>query len=488
MPVVDVYAKVIVDESGFRSEIPVLLSEHGVVLPLLNYLLSKQTERSPDWQRRVVSSVKLLVSYMEVNQHNFSDSGMLFQSFASHLFTGTVGNDGLDPSGLYWMPASTLTAIRHINILKDFTDYLADEHNVRHTNPLVTANNHDQRLNYASWYRRNQHDFLGHIKNRTVNDTIGRARNIKGRRALSHGIDDAMAFPEHLFEQFYLDGLGSASDRRCAVRDQLIAIMMHGAGLRESQALHLWIQDVRSDPHDLSNTLIRIYHPEDGKAPDGWKSITGKANRSAYLREVYGLPPRNKLRGTRRVGWKTRYVDHRDGYIQVYWFPTDFGQLFLKLWNEHLFYLASTERHHPYAFISYEKKSLGKPYTLNAFNENYRAALARIGLLSNKIEGRSPHGHRHAYGRRLVRANIDPIMIKKALHHSNLESQGVYTAPSVTDVSEVLSNATELLRNIEFNGSSDASCIDSSSKYSLVKLFHDREVNQSLEIINTGGC
>jgi len=29
MPVVDGYAKVIVDESGFRSEMPILLSEQG---------------------------------------------------------------------------------------------------------------------------------------------------------------------------------------------------------------------------------------------------------------------------------------------------------------------------------------------------------------------------------------------------------------------------------------------------------------------------
>lgn len=478
MPVVDTYAKVIVDESGFRGEIPVLLSEQGVVLPLLNYLLSKQMERSTDWQRRVVSSAKLLISYMEVNQHNFSDPGTLFQSFATHLFTGTVGNNGLDPSGLYWMPASTLTANRHINILKDFTDYLADNNYVGHMNPLVTASSHDQRLNYASWYRRNQYDFLGHIKNKTVNDTVGRARNIKGRRALSHGVDDAIAFPEYLFEQFYLYGLGSASDRRCAVRDQLITIMMHGAGLRESQALHLWIQDVTIDSLDLSKALIRIYHPEDGKSPDGWKSATGKTNRSAYLREVYALPPRNKLRGTHRVGWKTRYVDHRDGYIQLYWFPAEFGQLFLKLWNEHLFYLASAERHHPYAFISYEKRSFGKPYTLNAFNENYSAALARIGLLSNKIEGRSPHGHRHAYGRRLTRANVDPIMIRKALHHSSLESQGVYTTPSVLDVSEALTNAAELLRNIATCESADAPHIDIFPEFSFMKFYDGQEASQ----------
>lgn len=443
MPVVDTYAKVVVDDSGFRSEIPVLMTEKGVVLPLLNYLLNKQNERSLAWQHNVVIATKLLLEYMEANQHNFPDPVTLFQSFATRLFTGTVGDDGLDPSGLYWIPASTAMANRHLNALKALTDYLADHQGVQHMNPLVTANSFDQRLNYAAWYRRNQNDFLGHIKDKSVNDTVRRARNVKGKQRLSRADDDAVAFPERLFERFFLEGVGGAQDRRCAVRDQLITMMMHGAGLRESEPLQLWVQDVLIDPHDPKNALVRIYHPEEGKAPDDWKSRTGKTNRSAYLREKHALASRNRLRGTKRVGWKVRMHDHSDYYIQLHWFPTDYGQLFLKLWKEHLHYLACTDRHHPYAFVCYEKDALGQPYTLNAFNKNYDAAISRIGLSTAKIEGRSPHGHRHAYGRRLTRAGIDPVVRKKALHHSSLESQAVYTALGIADVSQALGQASK---------------------------------------------
>ena len=452
MLAVSTYAKVVVDDSGVRSEIPVLLTEQGVVMPLLDYLLSKQSERSQDWQRRVISAAKLLLEYMEANQHNFSDPHTLFQSFAARLFTGTVGDDGLDPSGLYLIPASAATANQHLNALKGLTDYLADHQGVEHMNPLMTASSYDQRLNYAAWYRRSQNDFLGHIKDKTVNATVGKARNIKGRRALSKADDDAIAFPERLFERFYLEGLGGARDRRCAVRDQLITIMMHGAGLRECEPLHLWIQDVLIDSDDPTKAIVRIYHPEDGRAPEGWKSRTGKTNRSACLRELHALAPRNRLRSTHGVGWKVRAHDHRDGYIELHWFPTDFGQLFLKLWREHLHYLASIDRHHPYAFVSYEKRTLGKPYTLNAFNKNYVAALARVGLSAAKVEGRSPHGHRHAYGRRLTRAGVDPVMRKKALHHSSLESQGVYTAPGIADVNQALQQASERLDELSTKG------------------------------------
>ena len=445
MPVVDAYAKIVVDDSGFRSEIPVLLTESGVVLPLLNYLLNKSHERSLAWQHNVVIATKMLLEYLEANQHNFTDPAMLFQSFATRLFTGTVGDDGLDPSGLYWMPASTAMANRHLSALKGLTDYLADHQGVEPLNPLVTVSNYDQRLSYAAWYRRNQNDFLGHIKDKTVDDTVQQARNVRGRRRLSKTDDDAVAFPERLFERFYFEGVGGAQDRRCAVRDQLITMMMHGAGLRESEPLHLWIQDVQEDPQDPKKALVRVYHPEEGKAPDGWKSRTGKTNRSAYLRENHALAPRNKLRGTRAVGWKVRLHDHRDHYIQLHWFPTDFGRLFLKLWKEHLFYLANIDRGHPYAFVSYERDSLGLPYTLNAFNKNYSAAMARIGLSTSKLEGRSPHGHRHAFGRRLTRAGVDPVMRKKALHHSSLESQAVYTTPSIAEVSQSLDQASKRL-------------------------------------------
>jgi integrase len=106
------------------------------------------------------------------------------------------------------------------------------------------------------------------------------------------------------------------------------------------------------------------------------------------------------------------------------------------------------ERYHPYAFISYERKNLGKPYTLNAFNKSYAAAMARIGLTTAKVEGRSPHGHRHAYGRRLTRAGIDPIIRKKALHHASLESQIPYTTQGIADVTRAFSEATESLEKL----------------------------------------
>lgn len=451
MPVVQVIAKVVVDDTGIQSEIPVLITEHGVVSSLVDYLLDNH-HLSPSWQRSVTQATKLLLEYMEASQHHFSAPRVLFQTFASRLYTGTIGADGLDPSGLGWIPASRQTSNRHVSILRGFTDYLADLYDAPTMNPLMTASTYDQRLNYAAWHRRNSHDFLGHIKGKAISESVEQARNIRGRRVLSKADSDVIAFPEKLFQAMYMHGFGGAADPRCAVRDQLILIMMHGAGLRESDAQHLWITDVEDHPLIEGGAMVRVYHPEEGRAPNNWRGRRGTTTRAAYLREQYGLMPRSLRQGTKRVGWKTRLVDHADNYIQLHWFPPRFSVLFMKLWRVHIRYLTTVERHHPYAFVSYENSVAGQPYTLQALNGNYKRALARIGQTISKSEGRSTHGHRHAFGRRLRKAEIPPQIIRKAMHHSSLESQKRYTAPGIAEVSTTLNAAGDRLDELAVSG------------------------------------
>ena len=229
-----------------------------------------------------------------------------------------------------------------------------------------------------------------------------------------------------------------------AIRDQLILLLMHGGGLRESEALHLWLDDVLVDPDDPASVKVCIQHPEEGVAPHGWTSRTGSHTRAAYLREVFNLAPRTDKAKEQYVGWKSKRLDA----IEVYWFPREYGQVFAKLWSLYLRLLSTVEkelRHHPYAFISFRKEAFGQPYTLNAFNYNYCRAVKRIGLQPSKAEGLSPHSHRHSYGRRLTQAEVHPRIIQKALHHSALDGQKPYTTPSYEQVTQALDKATDQL-------------------------------------------
>lgn len=443
--IVKVIAQVKIDNSGLNMEVPVLLTEQGAFEPLLDYVISKSHLNSLPWMNRVVFACQLLLEYMEANVGLFSDSSKLFQSFVQRLSSGTISKDGYDPSLLYWLPRSVSNVNQLLSALNGLTDWLVEQKNTESLNPLERASTHQERLSYAAWYKKNQHNFLGHLKNNALPETLKQVRKVRGKKDVIKVDGDAISFPENLFKRFFIEGVGSARDPRVALRDQLILLLMHGAGVRESDALHLWVHDVFHDPQNPESVIVRLYHPEDGKAPENWKGRKRQSTRAAYLAEKYNLSPRNKLTGTARVGWKSRVVDDDDNYLHLHWFPSYYGELFSFLWKQYLLCLLPLERRHPYAFVSFAKSSIGNSLTLNAYNQSYKSSMARIGFDVSKPEGRSPHAHRHAYGRRLSNAKVDPLIIKKALHHSSLNSQSVYTQPGVRDVTIACEQAAEQL-------------------------------------------
>lgn len=447
MQTVKVKSKVFEDNTGVCSEVPILLdSKKQPIKPLLEYIIKlKRDGRSVSTLSQCIDATKLLLEYMEANSNCFSSPKSMFEVFSSRLYTGTISNQGLDPSGLYWLPRSMKIVKTYIYALTKLTDWLDINHKGEKLNPLCIADSYTKRLNYAAWFRKNQYDFLGHIKDKHINSTLRQARSILGKRQLGQIFHDAIEFPESHFENFYLNGIGGAKNLRVRVRDQLILILMHGGGLRLSEALHLWIEDVYIDNINPNSVTVRIYHPEYGKAPNNWRSHSGRTTRAAYLKEKYALNPRNNLISKERLGWKCAVVDHKDHYIQVHWFPSIFGEIFYRLWKTYTRFLIVIDRNHPYAFINFHDDHIGKPYQLNSFQYNYSQGLKRIGLNSNKSEGFSPHSHRHSYGRRLSRTNVPTIIIKKCLHHACLSSQNVYTAPTPKEVSKHLNEALRKL-------------------------------------------
>jgi hypothetical protein len=442
-----VIAKIVQDSSGVTTDIPVILTDEGVLASVADYILSLQLNGiSLSTINKYIQSIILLIEFMDANKGMFDNPEEMFSVFVRRLYSGTVGEDGLDPSGLYWIPATTGTVSRHISHLTSFTDWISEKGLGKPLNTLRTATRHEERIQYAAWFRRNQNDFLGHIKDKSINATVKRARSIKGRTPLAKTEDDAIAFPTGKFEDFYLNGLGGAKDPRVVLRDKLILLLVHGAGFRRSEALLLWVTDVFEDPSDPDRAIVRIYNEVEGVAPEGWKTRRGIKTRKAYLQEKYARSPRREMQSTQHLGWKSKVVDHKDGYLEAYFFPQEFARVFMSLWRQYLIYRASVECHHPYAFISYDSRYLGNPYTYNAFNQNYAAGLRRIGLEPNKAEGLDPHGHRHNYGRRLTSAKVDPLIRKKCLHHKLLESQLIYTLPSSAEISQALSQASQQLQ------------------------------------------
>lgn len=449
-----VRAKIHRDNTGIVTEIPVIITESGPLQPLIGYLLERSHSRSFSWMQKMTQSVGLLLDYMAANHDCFDDPKELFQTFVQRLYTGTAGEDGTDHSGLYWQGMS-LSLVRQLTFqLSDFSDWMAEKQGTKPLNPWREATRFEEMLNWAAWHQQHNRAFLAHTWDRKgASHAVKRARNALLKRTPVIDHERVKRFPEDRIEELLFKGFivpGKQASRRIEIRlnlrDILITMLMHYGGVRMSEPFHLYVHDVLPDPFHPDRAYVRIFHPSEGVAPPDWFDVKDqpiRCNREAYLRGKYGMRPRDQYFPTDQLhaGWKGNALDSKAHFMDVHWYPTWTGELFMKLWILYMAQRVQKTCDHPFAFIT-EK---GKPYAIDSFGRAHRRAVERIGMTPAKAIGTTPHGHRHAYGQRLTDAEIDPIFRKKALHHKSLESQIVYTEPDRARLTKMLDAATKRL-------------------------------------------
>jgi hypothetical protein len=430
---VNVKAKVYTDAAGVYTELPALLTPVGVLEPLLDYCLYRSHDRSLVWMSKVTRSVRMLLEYLQTNPAE-RDTYRLFQNFAQRLYTGTFDRKtGLDSSGLCWSPRSPQDASHIITHLSDFFDWLGETRpEAAKVNPRYAGGSFDRLTDEVAYQYRRSKAFLGHTW--ATNATpAAMGYRIRAQRLPKVETGEPPAFPEERFEELLVKGFNAAG--RHDYRGMLITLLLHGAGFRESEPFHLYVPDVFPDPTQPRQAKVLIHHPSHGAAPTDWRDERGrprKGNRAEYLAHQYGLVPRTELLGRRQAGWKGGMHDAAY-YKQAYWFVPEYGEWFLQLWHRYLEQVARIERDHPFAFVNLKREPLGAMYTLTQYNKAHAAACERIGLTVSKALGTTPHGHRHAYGRRLKNAGIDKAFIRRFMHHASVESQEVYTQASTKE-------------------------------------------------------
>ncbi|WP_137919169.1 gamma-mobile-trio recombinase GmtY [Hydrogenophaga sp. 2FB] len=437
-------ARVIVDSTGAASEIVAVLTPEGVLLPLVNYFRFYATTRSVPWQQKVAHGVVLFMEYMVANPHEM-DRQLMFQNFVLRLSTGTFNEKTrLDPSGLGWTVRKPDVVSSIVHSLTNFFKYLKrDRPFHEQLNPAYSKTPFDQMIDHAAYIYRREAAMLGHTWLGSVRESL--APSVKAAKRPKVIRKNPPAFPESKFEELLVKGFLGGANRD--YRGACITLLMHGAGFRESEPFHLYVQDVFPTPGDLRSSTVLIHHPTHGEPPSDWTSSQGRpssANREQYLAQCYGLRPRHLLAGKLRAGWKNPLLDE-SYFMRAHWFTEQYGNWFSELWDGYMRQLVNVPRSHPWAFVNLSREPIGAPYSLSQFNKAHAAACKRIGLEVAKSLGTTRHGHRHAYGQRARAAGVDSAYIKIFMHHKSLEAQQTYTVPSPAEIAHAIADGMKKL-------------------------------------------
>ncbi len=192
-----------------------------------------------------------------------------------------------------------------------------------------------------------------------------------------------------------------------------------------------------------------LYHPEKGtisyRTPGS--ESTKLISREEYLREVYGLVPRNRYHKKMPdfAGWKNLLLEQGapDYYATVHWIDPRAGALFWKLHCLYIRNIRPLSCDHPYYFVNLDPHHCGRPWRVSSLIETFANAVKKIGLTPTKRHGTVPHGARHFYGQCAADMKIPPRVRQVMMHHRHILSQGRYQIPNPERVNEIINEAYE---------------------------------------------
>jgi integrase len=438
-------ANLCIDNTGSKITLPVVITDDGLLQSFLDYLIVHRN-RSRSWIDRSVFSVRLLIDYTIQNESAFDNKFDLFREFANSLYTGTIHENGEDPSWLRWKPRREDDAAFLIGLITKYSDWLAEQNENKNLqiNPAIKPSSYEQWLSLAAYLHKKKRAFLSHLwSNKPSSES---SRYVKPRISqVLDGASETKAFPEEKIDELLWYGFVRYGyetidliHQRLDLKHVLITMLMHYGGLRLSECLQLWVEDII--PWDDMSAVVKVFHPALGI------DSSNKRSRREILNSRYGLKPRFEYPKSHSLhaGWKSPLLNSQTHYyFVVYWFPNSIGKTFNDLWRLYLTHQrTSDEGRHPFAFTT----RTGAPLSIKGYNQSLKRAVERIGLPFSKEAATTAHAHRHSYGQALAASGVDSLVIRSAMHHKSIESQGVYTQLTEKQVKEHLKNIDIQLR------------------------------------------
>lgn len=210
MNYVKVYTKTYRDNSARYIELPSLLIEQDGESKIFEQLLKYQIKysyKSKTWHNKLIQSVSLLFDYMNANPNNYTSAKDFFELFAEAMYSGTIDEEGNDPSGLFWLPKKSQTANALLSTLSDFSDWLYINCGTEQLNPWREATRYEERLKWMALINKSERSFLGHLNDiYDISETAKTVRNVISRRNPYVIRNGTKAFPEDQIEKLLREG------------------------------------------------------------------------------------------------------------------------------------------------------------------------------------------------------------------------------------------------------------------------------------------
>lgn len=387
-----------------------------------------------------------------------SEAEALVGDFLSVKKSGSDLHNGKHALGLYWKPVQKRTLARYAAALESFDTWQVAFHDGPRLNPTESRILTAWEI-YADFRRRENWDVMLHLfPARTHTRAVPKHKVPEYHARFSR---PKVTLPRSFPLDAYVDLVESCSNPR----DKMLYLQLFGLALRESEPLHLFVEDVFGVTAH-GEAQIRLDDPESGLWQ--WRDDQGHrktSSRTEYLKacwinpefrkshpDLYRLLPRTLYgrRGGMHVGFKgmTFHLSN-DGNPAIVgheavWIDPRIGVYFTSCFREYMreYFYGKPHRwpFHPWLYIQLDAESFGMPMTIPALKKVWARSMRRLGLEHLDV---GPHSLRHLGGYYCANVLKLPLETTKSLlRHSAIDStQTYYHISNQTVRSEIIKAA-----------------------------------------------
>jgi integrase len=315
------------------------------------------------------------------------------------------------------------TAMRYVEAVCLFLDWYLEQigRESEHPNPKIERPlSWGERLN--QYRRRYKTDILFHLASSNKKSRFKNIRLVNPGRKATRGSSKA---GKPTTKKFSFEDYLTLIRHERNPRNLMMWLLLGAGGLRVSEPLHLFINDVfleiaSGEAHFVFGdpTYGTVTVPDQG---GGQKKLT----RQEYLKQYFNLIPRDQLPDTdiAYAGWKgMKWHDTVAKTCDVIWLHPYFGRLFWKTHQEYLVLRGRSKPQHPWYFVNF-KANTGSPLSESNIQEVFATTCRRLGIKSPH----NPHALRHLYVDTLVNVCGLPLHQAQILaRHRSPESTAIY--------------------------------------------------------------